>query len=606
MSDISFGVLLAWFGYIARIYKWQCSKKKNAVRRRKHCVTPTHTAPTTSALGWRKSWEFRFQTRIRHQIDDLAGGLVTFRGPNHLGDRRAVYLSYLYLTTRTSTLLPAWINPYLWHNQIIPFSVFSHWLSNVSTSTSHNGDNARSGKVHVSGSCGSHLQAGWTGRAKGTPLLSRLVFTSSLLVLNQFVSLLTTWNDTDKHSKTAILLWTFEPQVLPSFCSELTHPLSISTELLAVSDLPTQPFLIRSCASSVILHSPLVRLSPLDSRQTQTTLKTATRVIISFMSPTTTALTVFKATLSTQSKGHINENKDNEKTSILRKANVDTITSPVQDKDRDVRAYEHERQRVKHAGEWAKRRARKTTIGGTAVGRPAGARAAHAGRQAKSLKGGKVGLEVDDGYAVTPQGRDTEHTTAKMCDGLGAGLLTKVSLPPSEDGGTDAFKADSGVEVNLSEIMMLSQRKPRKRNGTFFTLVPSMVDQLEKLKMIAFFPADDFEVIPHIRSVIALDDVANVHDMDLDEPWEHIYVINGEGKASDGVSKFGRLTYARVAGTGCQWVIILGDFGKVRFEMDSLTHVIYTLGAIHCRYRLLPSLLCCFFRHLICRLFLSD
>jgi len=183
---------------------------------------------------------------------------------------------------------------------------------------------------------------------------------------------------------------------------------------------------------------------------------------------------------------------------------------------------------VKHAGEWAKRRARKTTIGGTAGGRPAGARAAHAGRQTKSLKGGKAGLELDDGYAVTSMGRDTEYTTPKIFDGLGAVLLTKASLPPSEDGRTDGFKHDSGGKVNLSEIMMLSQKKPRKPN------------------------ADDFEVIPHIRSVIALDDhdVGNVHDMDLDEPWEHIYDINnGE---SDGVSKFGRLTYARVAGTGCQ------------------------------------------------------
>jgi hypothetical protein len=266
------------------------------------------------------------------------------------------------------------------------------------------------------------------------------------------------------------------------------------------------------------------------------------------MSPTTTALTVFKATLSTQSKGHNSENKDNEKTSIPGKANVDTVTSLGQDRDRDTRAYEHERQKVKHAGEWAKRRARKTTIGVTAVGRPAGVRAAHAGRQAKSLKGGKAGLEVDDGYAVTPH---TEYTTAKRCDGLGAGLLTKVSLTPSEDGRTDASKTGSGVRVNLSEIIMLSQRKPRKPNGTFLTLVPSIVDQLEKLKMIDLFTADDFEVIPHIRSVIALDDDAN-HDMDLDEPWEHIYDNNGEGKASDGVSKFGRLTYARVAGTGCQ------------------------------------------------------
>jgi len=244
------------------------------------------------------------------------------------------------------------------------------------------------------------------------------------------------------------------------------------------------------------------------------------------MSPTTTPLE-FKATLSstvnTHPKGHIGENKDNNgENSVLRN---DSITSPGQDKDRDARAYEHERQRAKHAGEWAKRRARKTTIGGTAGGRPAGARAAHAGRQTKSLKGGKAGLEVDDGYAITPNSRDTEHTTAKMGAGLGAGLLTKVPLPPSEDGRTDAIKADSGVKVNLSEIMMLSQKKPRKPN------------------------ADDFEVIPRIRSVIALDD-AFVHDMDLDEPWEHIYDVNNG--ASDGVSKFGRLTYARVAGTGCQ------------------------------------------------------
>jgi len=261
------------------------------------------------------------------------------------------------------------------------------------------------------------------------------------------------------------------------------------------------------------------------------------------MTSTTTALTVFKATLSTQSKDHTNKNNLNdEETSTPRsKENIDTIASSTCI-DKDARAYEHERHRAKHAGEWAKRRARKTKIGGgghgggTAVGRrPAGAtRGAHAGRrqQSKSLtpKGGKVELEVDDAYAVAPQDRDAEHTTA---DGLGAGFLmmanvSQLPVPPGEDGKTDAFKADSGVKVNLSEIMMLSQKKPHKPN------------------------ADDFEVIPHIRSVIALDDVANVHDMDLDEPWEHIYANNGEEKVSDGVSKFGRLTYARVAGTGCQ------------------------------------------------------
>lgn len=264
------------------------------------------------------------------------------------------------------------------------------------------------------------------------------------------------------------------------------------------------------------------------------------------MIPTTTALTVFKATLSTQSKDLSSKNKNsNENNSTPRKAGVDTTTShgvpkatapsgeaeledtrpsppglspegtnPLsQDKDRDARAYEHERHRVKHAREWAKRRARKATkglIGGTGIGR---AGATHAERRAKSRKGG---LDVDV-YAVNPQ----SHT-----DRLAAELLKKASLSPSGDGGYDASKAIPGVKLNLSEIMVLSQRKPRKLN------------------------VDDFEVIPHIRSVIALDDPVNEHDMDLDESWEHIYVNNGEGKASDG--KFGRPSYARVAGTGCQ------------------------------------------------------
>jgi len=254
------------------------------------------------------------------------------------------------------------------------------------------------------------------------------------------------------------------------------------------------------------------------------------------------ALTAFKATLSTQSKDLISKNKNsNENNSTLRKASVDTTTSPGapqatvpqatapsvgsetgpsppgisaegtlgQDKDKDVRAYEHERQRAKHAGEWAQRRARKATKG-TGVGR---ASAVHAGRRAKTRKGGS---DVDvDVSAVIPQGKDAESP-----DGLGAGVLKEVSLPPNRD---DASKAVPGVKVNLSEIMVLSQRKLRQLN------------------------VDDFEVIPHIRSVIALDDVDNVHDMDLDEPWEHIY---GEEKVSDG--KFGRPSYARVAGTGCQ------------------------------------------------------
>jgi hypothetical protein len=279
------------------------------------------------------------------------------------------------------------------------------------------------------------------------------------------------------------------------------------------------------------------------------------------MSPTTTTLTVFKATPNTQPRNKNKNKNSSDNTSTLRKASVDTTsvdvvqpqatapsaeaeniqppplgisvegTSPLnQDKDRDVRAYEHERKRAKHAGEWAKRLARKAiTHGSLGVGRPAGATAAHAERRSKSLKNGQVGLDVAvDLYAVLPQ-KDTAPPAAKIWEGLGAGFLKSVSPPPNEGACTDASKAAQGVRVNLSELVVLSQRKPRKLN------------------------ADDFEVIPHIRSVIALDDVANVHDMDLDEPWEHIYPDDdGEENALDGAGKFGRPSYARVVGTGCQ------------------------------------------------------
>ena len=214
------------------------------------------------------------------------------------------------------------------------------------------------------------------------------------------------------------------------------------------------------------------------------------------MAPTTTTLTVFKATPNTQSKDQNSKNKDsNESTSTLRKASVGATTSPGvtqpqatvpsvgaeaenirpppsaisadgtnslnQDRDRDARAYERERQRAKQAGEWAERRARKAgTIGGTGVSRPG---VAHAGRRSKSWRGGKMELDLDV-YAALPRRRDIELTRAKLWDEL---LLKGVSLPPSGGGGADASKAAQGVKVNLSELVVISHRRPRKLNGAF-------------------------------------------------------------------------------------------------------------------------------------------
>lgn len=55
-------------------------------------------------------------------------------------------------------------------------------------------------------------------------------------------------------------------------------------------------------------------------------------------------------------------------------------------------------------------------------------------------------------------------------------------------------------------------------------------------------------MIPPVRSVIALDDAAKVHDMDLDEPWEHIYANDGEGKALDDVDQLDGSSYAHIVG----------------------------------------------------------
>ena len=209
------------------------------------------------------------------------------------------------------------------------------------------------------------------------------------------------------------------------------------------------------------------------------------------MAPTTTVLTAFKGISQTQPKNQNN----NDKTPTPRKASVGATTSPgviqpqatpptaeaenirppppgisadvtsLLNQDKDARTYEHDRQRAKQAGEWAKRRARKAvTTGGPGVGRRVVAGATHAGRRGKSFKSGKVELDVDV-YAVLPQRKDVELNAAKIWDELGSGLLKRVSLLPSGGGGADVSKATPGVRVNLSELVALSQRKPHKQIG---------------------------------------------------------------------------------------------------------------------------------------------
>ncbi|KXN85760.1 hypothetical protein AN958_10943 [Leucoagaricus sp. SymC.cos] len=155
---------------------------------------------------------------------------------------------------------------------------------------------------------------------------------------------------------------------------------------------------------------------------------------------------------------------------------------------KDVRAYEHERQRLKKAADFVKMRARKAQQGAD----KAHQRSASVGSAAASEKGGRLREEddvEDDGELVLSD---------SWKENLGG--VPVVAEPPR-------------YEFRLADL--IRSGKPRKPKGD-----------------------GDFEVIPHIRSVIVLDD--NTPDeFDVDEPWEH--VLNPDSEANKGPS------YAEVA-----------------------------------------------------------
>jgi len=57
----------------------------------------------------------------------------------------------------------------------------------------------------------------------------------------------------------------------------------------------------------------------------------------------------------------------------------------------------------------------------------------------------------------------------------------------------------------------------------------------------------DFEVVPHVRAVIVLDDNADVHDMDVDEAWEHVTLDNDDDEASSSSDGGEPVSYAKIA-----------------------------------------------------------
>jgi hypothetical protein len=124
------------------------------------------------------------------------------------------------------------------------------------------------------------------------------------------------------------------------------------------------------------------------------------------------------------------------------------------DNERDVRAYEFGRQKVKRAGELAKRKAAKAakTSGGYAGSHN------HGGRGASEGSGGDGGKkEVKS--RIGPKDMDVD-----IAGMLAEKPITKIT------GGIDKDKVDlpsnGRIEVSLSELALL-QKKPRKVKGLF-------------------------------------------------------------------------------------------------------------------------------------------
>ncbi|KAJ6559174.1 hypothetical protein DFH09DRAFT_860206, partial [Mycena vulgaris] len=172
-------------------------------------------------------------------------------------------------------------------------------------------------------------------------------------------------------------------------------------------------------------------------------------------------------------------------------ADKDTVlaaSSPTLSSVKDLRAFEHDRQRVKKAADLVKMRARKGQ-----------------GRWASLAKGE---LYNSSRKSMTPVFSEKQkRLRAEEVDALDGSLADSCDLE-----GVASRDPALPSEVKLSDLVTF--RKPRKALGTLLVLLswPQVAKRVTD---------GDFVVIPH-RSVIVLDDFAT-HDLLVDEPWEHIY-----------------------------------------------------------------------------------
>ncbi|KAJ7505304.1 hypothetical protein B0H11DRAFT_1677529, partial [Mycena galericulata] len=167
-----------------------------------------------------------------------------------------------------------------------------------------------------------------------------------------------------------------------------------------------------------------------------------------------------------------------------------TASSPTLPSLKDLRAFEHDRQRVKKAADLVKMRARKGQ-----------------GRWSSLAKGE---LYHSSRKNTTPLSSQKEkRLRADEVDVL------DMSLPEGRGDldGVPSRDVSQPSEVRLSDLVTF-RSKPRKGPGMFIASWWARIAER--------VPEGDFVMIPAHRSVIVLDDITS-HDLLVDEPWEHIY-----------------------------------------------------------------------------------
>lgn len=167
---------------------------------------------------------------------------------------------------------------------------------------------------------------------------------------------------------------------------------------------------------------------------------------------------------------------------------------------KESRAWEHDRQRLKKTADLVKTKARKAQ--GWAPSRGIDP---------------KTGLDtLDDDRAVLEA---SEHDLDEVVPAPALGTTTTH---------LDYALSAPRTEVQLADLLI--SKKPRHGRGMYISSTYRVFCGAHA-DAIANYTAGDFEVIPHIRSVIVLDDNMTP-DLDFDEPWEHIYATEDDEHTS--------------------------------------------------------------------------